>query len=60
MSILSRIEPEIRFWYLITTAGAHPHAFCGSENQPHGQGCTQWDMFFLLGKEQRGDFEGFY
>jgi hypothetical protein len=30
--------PEIRFWYFVTTAGAHPQAFCGSLSHPHGQG----------------------
>jgi hypothetical protein len=58
ISILSSKGPEIRFWYLVTTAGAHPQAFCGSLNQPQGQGYTQSDIFFLHAKTHQGDFEG--
>ena len=29
--------PEIRFWYLVTTADPHPQAFCASFSQPQGQ-----------------------
>ena len=57
MSILSSSGPEMRFWYLVTTAGAHVQAFCGSEKNPHGQGYTQSDIFFVLAQGQKGDVD---
>jgi len=36
MSIRSSMGPEMRFWYLVTKAGSHVHAFCVSLSQPHG------------------------
>lgn len=47
MSMRSNNGPEIRFWYLVTTAGAHVQAFCGSEKYPQGQGYTQSDNYCL-------------
>jgi hypothetical protein len=52
--------PEIRFWYLVTTAGAHVQAFCGFEDQPQAPGSTQsrrnhagqTDKFYLFIQEQ--------
>src|SRR5258707_12247720 len=38
MAMRSNNGPEIRFWYLVTTAGAHPQALCGALSHPHGPG----------------------
>ena len=50
----------MRFWYLVTTAGAHVQAFCGSENQPHGQGYTQSDKILVLGEWQKADLKSIF
>ena len=47
VSIRSSKGPEIRFWYFVTMACAQVQGFCESPYQPHGQGCTQLDMFFM-------------
>jgi len=31
MSMQSSMGPEMRFWYLVTTAGAHVQDFCVSK-----------------------------
>ena len=37
-------RPEIRFWYLVMTAGAHLQGFCVSKKFPHGQGVHRRDQ----------------
>ena len=59
VSIRSSKGPEIRFWHLVTMACAHVHGFCESPYQPHGRGCTQSDMFFVLFQRWKNDFKGF-
>jgi len=58
MSMQSRSGPDIRFWYLVTTARAHPQAFCGVFSHPHGQGYTQSNMFLLQVEKQTADLMG--
>jgi hypothetical protein len=37
----------MRFWYLVTVAGAQVQDFCASPYQPHEQGYTQ-KLYFTL------------
>jgi len=39
--------PEMRFWYLVMTAGAQVQALMGSFAHPQGQGCTQLSIYSL-------------
>ena len=43
-------------WYLVTTAGAHPQAFC-EPKFPQGQGCTQWARLFMLIQKEEDCYE---
>ena len=57
MSMRSSSGPEIRFWYLVTTAEAHVQGFCVSPKYPQGQGYTQFDILFVFGKWQKADIK---
>jgi hypothetical protein len=43
----------MRFWYLVTTAGAHVQGFCGSEKKPQEQGYSQSNIFLHLANDDK-------
>ncbi len=48
----------MRFWYFVTADGAQVQGLIASPKNPHGQGYTQSDIFFVLLQRKENYYEG--